>query len=438
MKYVTLSLVLFFIVRFAPAQTIYQPPLTGNVWETLSPDSMGWCDDKLNDLLDNLQSNQTKAFILMKDGRIVVERYFGTFTQDSLWVWNSAGKTMTALLTGIAQEQGHLSIQDRTSQYLGPGWTQLSPAQEDSIRIIHQLTMTTGLDDGLPDDFCTLDTCLQYKATAGTRWAYHNAPYTLLTNVIEEATSSPINTFLLQQVKSKTGITGSFFQIGYNRIYVSNARSMARFALLIQNRGRWLNQVVLQDTAYINQMLQTSQPINKSYGYLWWLNGKSSFMLPGMTTAFPGTLFSSAPTDAVSALGKDGQIISISPSTGLSYIRMGLSTGSGTVDVWYADTIWRYISGLNCPTNIHEEADAVRPVVYPQPAVSSRHVYWPGQIFTASLLDLTGKKVRESILSQEQKIEYTTFNLPAGCYLLQLQNSRGERLTQKCLIGRQE
>ncbi len=40
--------------------------------------------------------------------------------------------------------------------------------------------MTTGLDDGVPDVDCMLPSCMIYKADAGTRWAYHNAPYTIL------------------------------------------------------------------------------------------------------------------------------------------------------------------------------------------------------------------------------------------------------------------
>src|SRR5262245_52854379 len=100
----------------------YFPPLTGSTWDTLSPSALGWCPDRIDSLYDFLEEKNTKGFIVLKDGRIVLEKYFGTFTQDSAWYWASAGKTLTAFLIGQAQEQGFFDIDDSTSQYLGAGW----------------------------------------------------------------------------------------------------------------------------------------------------------------------------------------------------------------------------------------------------------------------------------------------------------------------------
>ena len=66
----------------------------------------------------------------------------------------------------------------------------MTQAQEDKVTIWHQLTMTSGMIDAGALFECTDKSCLQYKADAGTRWAYHNAPYTLLENVI---VSQPIH-----------------------------------------------------------------------------------------------------------------------------------------------------------------------------------------------------------------------------------------------------
>ena len=50
----------------------------------------------------------------------------------------------------------------------------------------------------------------------------------------------------------------------------------------------------MTDTNYFNQMTSTSQSLNNSYGYLWWLNGKSSYRLPVSQTVFFGKMFQNA------------------------------------------------------------------------------------------------------------------------------------------------
>src|SRR5688572_18732217 len=181
-----------------PVSSLYFPPVSGSEWQTTTVASLGWNEALLNDLYSYLQQKNTKAFIILKNGKIVAERYFGTFTADSSWYWASAGKTMTAMLVGIAQQEGLLNINNKTSQYLGTGWTSLSLAKENLITVRHQLTMTTGLDD-VADADCTLPSCLQFKADAGTRWAYHNAAYTILDKVIEAASGSTFNNYFQQK-----------------------------------------------------------------------------------------------------------------------------------------------------------------------------------------------------------------------------------------------
>lgn len=289
----------------APApETMYFPPVSSTEWQTKTIASLGWSETALNNLYTYLQQKHTKAFIILKNGKIVSERYFGTFTVDSNWYWASAGKTMTAMLVGIAQQEGLLNINNRTSQYIGTGWTSLTLAKENLITVKHQLTMTTGLDDGVPDDYCTTPSCLIYKADAGTRWAYHNAPYTLLDKVVENATSTTYNNYFQQKIRNRIGMNGLWLPSGYNNIYYSTPRSMARFGLLLLNKGKWDQTIVLNDTAYFNTQVNTSQNMNLSYGYLTWLNGKASHMLPQSQLVFTGGIAPNAPTDMYAAMGK--------------------------------------------------------------------------------------------------------------------------------------
>lgn len=90
---------------------------------------------------------------------------------------------------------------------------------------------------------------------------------------------------------------------------------MARFGLLIQNKCIWNNDTLLYDSAYLNQMVNTSQNINLSYGYLWWLNGKASYMVPTLQTKFKVSYVPNAPFDMYAGIGKNGQLVCISPSS---------------------------------------------------------------------------------------------------------------------------
>ena len=84
---------------------------------------------------------------------------------------------------------------------------------------------------------------------------------------------------------------------------------------------RFYNQIVPQN--YFQNATTTSQNINLAYGYLWWLNGKTSYHLPQSQLQFNGTLIPSAPSDMYCALGKNDQKIYVVPSKKLVIIRMG-------------------------------------------------------------------------------------------------------------------
>ena len=419
----SLSLLLIILCSWgkSQSQTLYFPPVTGNTWETMAPSELGWCPDKIQQLYQYLESTNSKAFIVLKDGRIVLEKYFGNFTQDSLWVWNSAGKTLTAFTVGIAQREGYLSIEDTTSNYLGTGWTSLTPAQEAKITIRHQLTMTTGLNDSNFD--CTDPACLTYLTEPGTRWAYHNGPYTILDDVISAATGQTLNSYVTQKVKALTGMTGVYYPIGYNNVFISNARSMARFGLLLLARGTWNGNPVLGDAVYFDAMTHPAQTINPAYGYLTWLNGQSSYMIPQAQLHFPGSIMPNAPSGVFAALGKNGQLINVNPDHNLVFIRMGQNDGNSLVSTQYNDTVWQKINLLNCTGSISEnQLNQVH--LYPNPGKESVNILSAIQIERLSVIDSRGKSI--PAMMEDNKLDISTFS--QGMYFVLVQTVKGEEI----------
>lgn len=411
------------------SQSNYFPPVPANgTWEATSPESLGWCMDEVDSLYQFLDDKNTKGFIVLKGGKIVLEQYFDDFTQDSIWYWASAGKTITAFLVGKALEQGHLNLEDKTSDHLGVGWTNCSTAQEDKITIWHQLSMTTGLDDGTGDVDCTLDTCLVYKADAGDRWAYHNAPYTLLEKVVENATSTNYNTYTSTELKNKIGMNGLWIKLNYNNVYFSNARSMARYGHMMLNQCVWDGDTILNHPQYVNDMVNSSQSLNESYGYLWWLNGKSSYMLPGWQFVFNGSYAKDAPDDMYAGIGKNGQIVGVVPSQDLVVVRMGDPPSAlSLVPVTFYNDIWKYLNRIMCNTSGLESLQIQRPRIHPNPILESKilHLSELGDCESISLFNPIGESVKTIELQgrMELKLDMNSFN--AGLYTLVFHTSEG-------------
>lgn len=411
------------------AQVLYFPPLVGDEWETTSPEELGWCTDSIASLYGFLEEEGTKAFLVLKDGKIVLEEYFGTFTQDSLWYWASAGKSLTAFLVGLAQEDGYLSIEDPSYQYLGEGWTSCNPEDEQQITIWNQLTMTTGFDDGVDDPDCYDPECLQCLAAPGTRWAYHNAPYTSLGGVLENATGSTINDYFNTKIRNKTGMAGFYFSLGYNRVFFSTPRQMARFGLIVLNNGYWDQTPVLADTVYIRQMITPSQNINKSYGYLWWLNGQESFMLPQSQFVVPWSLAPNAPADMVSALGKNGQILNVVPSQNLIVIRMGNASDNFLVGTLLNDLIWERLNHVICTTTATQAVPQriKRLSISPNPAQHSLSLKMPKDevFFSLKITDTKGRVVQK-YTGRDTQEQLDISHLENGVYVIRAISMEGK------------
>lgn len=302
-------------------ETMYFPPSDGsNTWESKSVTDLNWNQNAVQPLLDYLELKNTKSFIILVNGRIVMENYFNGHSATTPWYWASAGKTLTATVTGIAQEEGLININNKVSDYLGIGWTSAPLAKENLITCKNLLSMTSGLNDALGDDVSPAN--LQYVADAGTRWAYHNV-YVKLQDVVAQASGQTWTNYFNTKLRDRIGMTGgAWINSDGLSVYWSTTRNMARFGLLSLNQGKWDGTTIVS-SAYFNQATTTSQNLNQAYGYLWWLNGKNTYRLPGLQLQFNGTLIPNAPNDMYAALGKNDQKIYVVPSMKMVIIRMG-------------------------------------------------------------------------------------------------------------------
>jgi len=328
----------------APSETMYFPSNTSNVWETKSTSDLGWNQNAVQPLKDYLAQKNTKSFMILVNGRIVMEEYFNGHNSSAEWEWNSAGKTLVAATTGIAQKEGLVNISNKASDYLGTAWTNMTLPKENLVTVRNLLTMTSGIDDIKQ---LVIKPNLTYVADAGTRWAYGNV-FQKLIDVVSQSSNQNFESYFNTKLKNKIGMDG-FWNFGtIFSIYHSTTRSMARFGLLALNKGKWNSDQIINES-FFNESVTSSQSINPSYGYLWWLNGKANYMIPTEQTVYQGLLVPNAPADMYAAMGAGDQRIYIIPSKKMIVIRMGEASDPANTNFavsGFDNALWEKINAV--------------------------------------------------------------------------------------------
>ncbi len=327
-----------------PEETMYFPPIGSSEWATTSAQELGWNTGNLDALNDFLVQENTKSFMVLVNGRIVIEKYYNGHAAKDTWQWNSAGKTLVANTTGIAEQQGLIRLDSKVSDFVGTQWTQTTVEQEGLIQVEHLLKMTSGLND---EKNLVVPANLTYVADAGSRWAYANV-FQVLLEVITEASGQDFRTYFATQIENKIGMEGFWNYGPIFKIYHSDTRSMARYGLFALNKGKWEQEQII-NANFFNNSIQSAQNINPAYGYMWWLNGKNEFMLPGSQDVYQGALVPNAPSDMYAAMGASEQRIYVVPSKNMVVIRMGIASNLGDSDFalsGFDNVLWEKINDV--------------------------------------------------------------------------------------------
>ena len=209
-----------------------------NGWKTCTPDAVGMNSQKLSAAVEYTAETKfnTEGLVVIKDGYIVAEAYFGSFRRDSKHISHSMAKSFTSALIGIAFDQKLISgIDEKLCKY----YKEWDCKDKDDLRaritIRHVLTLTSGLkwhEDWSKWDPATNDALkmgasgyfVKYMADRvglhepGQRFIYSTGDPMLLSLVIQKATGmsafdyarknifKPLNISNVDGIKIETGI----------------------------------------------------------------------------------------------------------------------------------------------------------------------------------------------------------------------------------------
>ncbi len=292
------------------AQTVFPSP----DWKVAQPESQAMSAAGLERIGQWLEESGAKTGLLVRHGRIVGEWYFDDATPESKYLVYSTTKSLASAATGLAIAKGALSLDSKVGDF----FPDANPPEKREITVRQLLSMTSGAksDNSIlrrPDLFSYVLDELPMDFAPGEKWVYNNSGLCLLSPMVHKATGKNIDQLLDEQVFEKIGITGDDWSweardgmpTPYSGLHIT-ARALARFGLLVLNKGQWRGKTLLSSD-WVSEAARTSQDLNKAYGYLWWNNSTGSYR--------------GVPSDAFSAMGKFGNSMLIVPSLDLIVLR---------------------------------------------------------------------------------------------------------------------
>jgi CubicO group peptidase (beta-lactamase class C family) len=282
---------------------------------------LGWRDGATLD--GYLERNGTTAFLVIRDDRLLLERYFHGYQHDSTCTSFSTAKSFVSAMVGVALHQKLIrALDDPITRYLpdltAPYWS--------AITVRHLVSMSSGLAydpagffpwNDQPRIYYTLDLrSLARRArrseAPGLRFHYNNYNLVLLGLVLERVTGGTVSSFLHETIWRHLGMESAAtwsldsaaggmekMESGLNALAVD----FAKFGRLYLRRGEWNGRQLIPESWVVQSTTVEADAAWTNYKYLWWIprSGNGRFM----------------------AAGNLGQFIYVAPDKDLLMLRFG-------------------------------------------------------------------------------------------------------------------
>ena len=296
----------------------------------------------VDDLFSRPDTAETRALLVLHNGRIVAQRYAAGYHENTRFISWSMAKTITGVMIGQLVADGRLRLDEGVPV---PAWQRAGdPRGEITLRQL--LQMRSGLrhtEAGDPvyksdevrmlfldgrDDMAGYAESQPLETEPGREWKYSSATTVILSDLaarVLAASNDPgerrraVGDYLRNRLFEPIGMKSMIPEFDSNGTLIGGslmhgtARDWAKFGEFLRHKGV-VKGAQLVPANWIEFMLNPS-PRNPGYGAQIWLNRPQ---VSDGHIEFPG-----APADSFSMNGHLGQYVLVVPSLGLTIVRLG-------------------------------------------------------------------------------------------------------------------
>ena len=279
----------------ALAQAPFAPLRLDDGWGVVTPAEAGVDGPRLQAALAALMDGRLNvhAALLVRHGKLVAEAYRrGADKPQTAWFTRtvafgpstahdtrSVGKSVIALLLGVAEAEGKLGSLDAPAIAWFPELRDLDTPERRRLTLRHLLTMSGGFEwhesgVGFPNDEDRLAwkgdparfvLSRPFVAEPGTRFEYCSGATWVLAEVLRRATGQPWTDYAQARLFGPLGIRSATWTTDLRGRPMPNSglrltpRDMARLAALLLARGRWQGKALVPGP-WIDQMMRPGLP----------------------------------------------------------------------------------------------------------------------------------------------------------------------------------
>jgi CubicO group peptidase (beta-lactamase class C family) len=278
------------------------PPRLDDGWEVSSLSAEGIDAAAIAQLEERIQDgayNDVHSCLIVKNGVLVYDEYFGGVRRETLHRLYSVTKSVTSALVGIAIDQGYIDSVDQPvisyfPEYVDENWD----PRKNAITLQQLLSMTSGLqydENSYPysdprnshtqmtstRDWMAWALAQPVVAKPGTRFIYSTANSHLFSGIIHRTTGLYANQFAEEHLFEPLGISDYFWMIGDGYPATGGSfgglklrpRDMAKLGYTYLNGGRWKGEQIVPQSWVAESFVPRIQAWGTAqYGYQWWIH----------------------------------------------------------------------------------------------------------------------------------------------------------------------
>ena len=253
-------------------------------------------DEIINDIKSG-NYGETHSFIVYKDDKLLVEKYFRGYSADKLHYQYSVTKSVASILIGIAIDKGYIKSTEKPLLSFFPSYKDIKNNDErkKAIKLKDVLTMRAGFKwdewthsyyDRRNDanklirsnDLISFMLDLPMAQAPNEQFRYNSGCSMLLSGIIQNTTKKTTEEFAREHLFEPLGVKEWKWETGKDGLFNTGwglhlkPLDMAKIGLMVKNKGVANGKRIVSEK-WINTSLQN---YGRNYGYQWWLSGNDS------------------------------------------------------------------------------------------------------------------------------------------------------------------